>query len=195
MWLVIGLGNPGPRYAATRHNVGWRVIEALAGRWQAAPQETRPGQWRTWRATRDDRAVTLMEPLAFMNLSGAALAGWIATHAMPQALLVVCDDVYLPLGMLRIRPAGSSGGHNGLASIEEALGSREWPRLRFGVGAAPDAVGLRDHVLETFAADEEVVVREAVGRAADAVECWLARGLAATMNAFNRRMQPNEEAE
>lgn len=195
MWLVIGLGNPGPRYAATRHNVGWRVVEALAARWGAGPEETRAGQWRTWRATRGDRAVTLMEPLAFMNLSGRALAAWIATHAMPRALLVVCDDVYLPLGVLRIRPAGSSGGHNGLASIEEALGSRDWPRLRIGVGAAPDAAGLREHVLETFAEDEEVVVREAVGRAADAVECWLERGVAATMNAFNRRMQPKEETE
>ncbi len=190
MPLVVGLGNPGPRYARTRHNVGWWVMETLAARWDARPLAGSPW-WRGWDARYADRNVTLLEPLTFMNRSGEAVAVWQSTHDAAEPLLVVSDDVYLPVGTVRLRPAGSSGGHRGLESIERALGHRSWPRLRIGVGAAQDSAELREHVLETFDADEGAIAEQAVARAAACVECWLADGLAAAMNAFNRR-EPKE---
>ena len=191
MALVLGLGNPGPRYARTRHNVAWRVLERLVQRWDAAPAGEHDA-WRAWRAERAGVAVDLVAPLMFMNASGEALAGWRGRHGFdPAAMLVVVDDVYLPVGMLRLRAAGSSGGHRGLESLESVLG-RRFARLRIGVGVARDAAGLRDHVLDEFDTAEEAVMEEAVGRAADAVECWLAEGLLAAMNRFNRRIRREE---
>jgi PTH1 family peptidyl-tRNA hydrolase len=189
--LVLGLGNPGPRYALTRHNVAWRVLERLVQRWGAAPAGEHDA-WRAWRAERAGVAVDLVAPLTFMNASGEALAGWRERHGLdPSAMLVVVDDVYLPVGMLRLRAAGSSGGHRGLESLESVLG-RRFARLRIGVGVARDAAGLRDHVLDEFDTAEEAVMEETVGRAADAVECWLAEGLLAAMNRFNRRIRREE---
>jgi PTH1 family peptidyl-tRNA hydrolase len=122
--LVFALGNPGERYAHTRHNVGWRVAEVLRRRWQAEPQES-AREYRAWRAEVDGRELELVLPLLFMNASGEALAAWQERHGLdPQALLVVSDDVYLPVGALRLRAHGSSGGHRGLESIEAFLGSR-----------------------------------------------------------------------
>jgi PTH1 family peptidyl-tRNA hydrolase len=184
--LVLGLGNPGARYARTRHNVGWRVLERLVGRWQARPAGG-TDTWRAWRAERSGRVVDLVVPLTYMNASGAALETWRERHGLdPAGLLVVVDDVYLPVGSLRLRAAGSSGGHRGLESLEAVVG-REFARLRVGVGAAEDAAGLREHVLDEFEEDERAVVDEAVERAADAVECWLDEGVLAAMNRFNRR--------
>ena len=192
MDLVLGLGNPGARYAHTRHNVGWRVVETLAARWHAADGEREPERWRTWCARRGERAVTLMEPLAYMNRSGEALASWTSAHGAPDALLVVSDDVYLPLGALRLRAGGSSGGHRGLESIERALGSAGFARLRIGVGAATSGAELGDHVLEEFEDEETAVAEEAEATAAAAVTCWFDEGLTAAMNRFNRRMQKEE---
>ena len=188
MALVVGLGNPGARYARTRHNVAWRVIGRLRARWGAEPLAGPAGRsYETWRATRGEREVVLLVPHTYMNRSGEALAAWRAEHGLDrESLLVVADDVYLPLGALRLRPRGSSGGHRGLASLEAELGDREYARLRVGVGAAESAAALREHVLEEFEGPEEEVVEQTVERAADAVETWLARGLTAAMNAFNR---------
>jgi peptidyl-tRNA hydrolase, PTH1 family len=189
--LVLGLGNPGPRYARTRHNVGWRVLERLVGRWEARPAGG-GDTWRAWHTERSGRAVDLVVPLTFMNASGAALEAWRERHGLdPAELLVVVDDVYLPVGILRLRVAGSSGGHHGLESLEAVVG-REFARLRIGVGVAEDAAGLREHVLEEFAEDEKTVVDEAIERAADAVECWLGEGALAAMNRFNRRTRGEE---
>lgn len=193
MPLVFGLGNPGPRYHDTRHNVGWRVVETLAARWPARLEWPGP-VWRGWRAARGGRDVHLAVPLTFMNVSGQALAAWTARHELePGGLLVVCDDVYLPLGMLRIRGDGSSGGHRGLDSIEVARGGRDWARLRLGVGAAPGAEALREHVLETFAAEEREMMETMIARGAEAVECWLDDGLAAAMNRYNRKVTKEAE--
>ena len=191
MALVVGLGNPGPGYARTRHNVGWRVLERLVGRWDARPA-ARHDAWQAWRAERRGRTVDLMAPLTYMNASGEALAAWRDRHGLdPAEMLVVVDDVYLPVGSLRMRVAGSSGGHRGLESLEAVVG-REFARLRVGVGAAAEAAALREHVLDEFDEDERTLVDEAIERAADAVECWLDEGALAAMNRFNRRTRMEE---
>ena len=187
MALVLGLGNPGARYERTRHNVGVRVVEALARRWKARPAETAP-EYRAWEAAPGGRAVSLVRTRTYMHESGLALAAWRARHPLEVAeLLVVADDVYLTVGVVRLRAGGSSGGHRGLESIGEALGSWEFARLRIGVGEAPGEA-LREHVLDEFGEAEESEVTEAVVAAADAVECWVGEGLLAAMNRFNRRV-------
>ena len=193
MALVLALGNPGARYARTRHNVGWWVAGELVERWKATYTGT-SALWNAWRARVGERACDVVEPLTFMNLSGEALVKWGEKHPFETgSLLVLCDDVYLPAGALRLRASGSSGGHKGLESVEAALGSREFARLRIGVGAHGDG-SLREHVLETFEEDDERQVREAVRTAADAVETWLHEGLTAAMNRYNRRTTQEEQA-
>jgi len=189
--LVVGLGNPGERYASTRHNVGWRVLDMLAAR--HAAREGAPHPTYRWRhATIDGRPVGLLEPLTFMNASGEALRAWREQEGLEEELLVVSDDVYLPLGRLRVRAAGSSGGHRGLESIEAAVGGRDYARLRIGIGVAESSAELREHVLEEFAPDEMPALDEAIRRAADAVESWLAEGTLGAMNRFNRRGDPED---
>ncbi len=201
MHLVVGLGNPGERYARTRHNVGWAVLDELAVR-HAAGEGWGHAAFRTRRAVIAEHEVNLLQPLTFMNLSGEALAAWRERYGKEDELLVVSDDVYLPLGMLRVRASGSSGGHRGLDSIEAAVGSRDYARLRIGVGEpgaamreaasgmgpAADAAALREHVLEEIAPEQVPVLAEALRRAADAVECWVTEGALGAMNQFNRRV-------
>ena len=191
MALVLGLGNPGERYARTRHNAGWQVLDELRRRWGATPGAG-TGRYREWQAEHRGRQVALVEPLTFMNLSGEALAEWRERNPGPAALLVVVDDVYLPVGTVRLRPRGSSGGHRGLDSIEQALGTQEYERLRVGVGAVA-AAELREHVLEEPGADEAAALMDTIRVAADAVECWLDEGMLAAMNRFNRRADKEAE--
>jgi len=187
--LVLGLGNPGRPYALTRHNVAWRVLDALAARGNARDA----GECEVYRARQavlDGREVALLAPLTFMNASGDALREWECRHGLDAgALLVVSDDVYLPLGHLRLRARGSSGGHRGLESVEAALGHRDYARLRIGVDAAEDGARLREHVLEEFAPEESPALEEAIRLAADAVECWMSKGILPAMNQFNRRVR------
>ena len=190
MFLVFGLGNPGAKYASTRHNIAWLVLDALAERWRASPGEPAV-EYRTRTAAFRERDVVLLQPLTYMNLSGEALAAWRERHGLEE-LLVVCDDVYLPLGALRLRRTGSTGGHRGLESLEAALESTTYDRLRLGVGEAEDAAQLREHVLEEFEPREHAMLRRTVERAADAVECWIAEGMTAAMNEFNRRVTEEE---
>lgn len=192
MRLVVGLGNPGERYARTRHNVAWWVLDELAARGDARPGEA--GDTYRARHTRSGgHDVVLMAPLTYMNLSGEALREWKDRHELQAGdLLVVSDDVYLPLGTLRLRAGGSSGGHRGLESVEAELGHRDFARLRIGVGGAESSEALREHVLEEFTPEEAPAIEEAVRRAADAVECWLAEGALAAMNRFNRRVRREE---
>jgi len=190
--LVVGLGNPGSRHALTRHNVGWRVVEILARRWKARP-DTGTAAYRAWSAEVSSGAVQLLTPLTFMNLSGEALAEWRERHGFETVdLLVVTDDVYLPFGTLRFRLEGSSGGHRGLESIEAALGTRDYARLRIGVGAALDSASLREHVLEEFEEADEAAVDEILELAADAVECWVREGATTAMNRFNRKVRKED---
>jgi PTH1 family peptidyl-tRNA hydrolase len=191
--LVVGLGNPGERYAGTRHNVAWRVLEVLAGRWHATDDSV-AGLYTARRAGVAGGIVELMQPLTFMNLTGEAVERWLhQNQGPPEDLLVVSDDVYLPVGTLRLRARGSSGGHRGLESVEAAMGTRDFARLRIGVGAAESSAELREHVLEAFSPEERPRVDDTVLRAADAVECWVVEGITTAMNRFNHR--PGKEAQ
>jgi PTH1 family peptidyl-tRNA hydrolase len=184
MKLVAGLGNPGDKYRGTRHNVGFDVLDAIARRhglvfddWKSVAHLA---EWR-----RVDERVLLMKPLSFMNLSGGPILA-VKSFFKADDLLVVCDDVNLPLGRLRARASGSEGGHNGLRSVAEVLGTTDYPRLRVGVGRGDARRDLADHVLARFDPDELRSVEETVTRAADAVEAWISDGLTRMMNAFNR---------
>ena len=200
MHLVVGLGNPGDRYVATRHNVAWHVLDTLAAR-HGAREAGRDTTWRAREASIAGQPVVLLQPLTYMNLSGEALGAWREQRGQEQELLVVSDDVYLPLGHVRMRTTGSSGGHRGLESIEAVVGGRDYARLRVGVGAAGSSAELKEHVLDEFAPEELPALAEAVRLAADAVECWVAEGAPSAMNRFNRRVDasrgaiPQEESE
>lgn len=185
MRLLVGLGNPGPQYRQTRHNVGFEVIDEVARRW-------RVDGWRerfhalAAKASHGGEAAVLAKPVTFMNLSGEAVAGIAGFYKIePADVLVVTDDVALPLGRLRARRGGSDGGHNGLKSVTQHLGTQAFPRLRIGVGRGDARRDLADHVLGRFEADERRAVEAAVLRAADAVEAFVAEGIERMMNAFN----------
>jgi PTH1 family peptidyl-tRNA hydrolase len=190
--LILGLGNPGPAYRGTRHNIGFAVVDELARRarveFESAPVEAvvariRPGS--SGFAPPLDDTVLLGKPLTFMNASGVA-AGRLARYyrVEPADVLVVLDEVQLPLGRLRARARGSAGGHNGLKSIIEHLGA-DIARLRVGVGRGDDRRDLADHVLARFDASEADEVARMTERAADASEMFITSGIAAVMNAFN----------
>ncbi len=163
MKLVVGLGNPGREYENTRHNVGWWVVDHLADVWRFAPWRAVPDA-RATDGTLEGRRMRLLEPMTFMNHSGGALGPYVHRPfwAAANDLLVVVDDVALPLGSWRFRAKGSAGGHNGLKSVEHALGTQDYARLRIGVGRAEPvpAETLRDFVLGEFGADEAAVVRQ-----------------------------------
>jgi peptidyl-tRNA hydrolase, PTH1 family len=184
---VVGLGNPGARYSRTRHNAGFMVIDELAARTRAAGRVDRDA----WLAetTLAGQEALLVKPQSFMNLSGEPVARLLAeASASPADLVVIVDDVALPLGRLRVRPEGSDGGHNGLLSLITSLATDAFVRVRIGVGAFPfPEMGLRDFVLADFQADEVPRLREVVGLAADAVACLVQEGPAEAMNRFNGR--------
>ncbi len=182
--LVFGLGNPGPEYAGTRHNVGFDVLDLLAARRRLRWE---PGG-SALRAAWPESRCLLVKPLTFMNRSGSALRqAWRDTSPDgPASLFVVTDDFHLPLGGLRLRTAGSTGGHNGLASLEETLGSQDYPRLRVGVGdPGADSV---DFVLSTFSPAERRVIEESLTTASWCVEDWvLGASLDVLQTRYNRR--------
>ena len=182
---MFGLGNPGGQYLATRHNVGFEVVELLAAR---AGAKFRRGKFRCAQADARiaDARVILIEPHTFMNRSGATVRGAANYYkASLSSILVVCDDVHLPPGRIRLRRSGSAGGHNGLTSIIEAVGSSDFARLRIGVGEPPPHMGQVDYVLGRLQGREREEVAEAIARAAEAVEVWVAEGIEAAMNRFN----------
>ena len=187
MFLIVGLGNPGRRYDGTRHNIGFDVVDELAKRhraeWEAAPRgiEALVARWRL-------AETVFSKPLTFMNLSGQAIVGLLQFYKIePSGLLVVVDDVNLELGRLRTRATGSAGGHNGLKSTIEQLGTEDFARMRIGVGRGDARRDLADHVLTKFDRDEREDVQTAIGRAADAVELFVTDGIGQVMNRFNRK--------
>ena len=189
MKVVAGLGNPGERHRLTRHNVGFRVVDLLADRWGLTGQ----GRVRDGAACLEvqlsdpEERVLLVKPMKYMNLSGGPVrAALRQTEADPaEDLLVVTDDVDLPLGRLRLRREGSAGGHNGLRDIIASLGSNEFNRLRVGIGRPGSSRVTVNHVLATFKPVERELATESIASAADAVETWLRDGIEAAMNQFN----------
>ena len=182
--LIVGLGNPGAQYKGTRHNIGFAVIDEIARRaavgFESAPAEAVIAKWR-----RPEGGALLAKPLTFMNLSGQAV-GEIARYFKVDVpdLLIVVDEVQLPLGKLRARARGSAGGHNGLKSVIAHLGD-DFSRLRIGVGRGGQQRDLADHVLSRFERDEAAEVERMTTRAADAAEMFITSGIEAVMNAFN----------
>jgi PTH1 family peptidyl-tRNA hydrolase len=184
MKAIIGLGNPGSEYKGTRHNLGFEVVEELARRWTA---RLKPWKSSANLAVVRDRGALLAQPTTFMNLSGDAVWKIVDYHDIPPAdVLIVVDEIQLPVGRLRLRRSGSAGGHNGLKSVIQHLGT-EFPRLRIGVGRGDPRWDLADHVLSRFAREEQQTVEEAIGRAADAAEMFAAEGTESAMNRFNAR--------
>lgn len=191
MKLVVGLGNPGREYEGTRHNVGWLVLDHLADVWRAG-EWRRDGESRIADAHVAGIRVRLLKPLTFMNLSGQVLRPYQRREGWSPGgdLLVIVDEVALPLGRYRLRAQGSAGGHNGLKSVEAALGTREYARLRVGIKPERDVADLVNFVLSRFAKSERVVFEELLPKLADAVEIWVRDGIVAAMNAHNRRPAP-----
>ena len=186
MRLICGLGNPGARYRGTRHNVGFDVVDEIARR-HGLTFESSPVEAVVARTRGADAAVMLVKPLTFMNLSGQAVRGLAHYFRIDVGdILVVTDDAYLPLGRLRARVRGSEGGHNGLRSVIDELGTNEFARLRVGVGRGDDRWDLADHVLARFEDDESELIATAVSRAADAADTFVTDGIEAVMNRFNR---------
>lgn len=190
--LVVGLGNPGREYAATRHNVGWRVVEKLADDAGARWQQAAKFDAEITEARLAGRKIVLAKPVTFMNLSGRACVALLHWHKVaPEQMLVVTDDADLDVGRLRLRLKGGSGGHNGLKSIVELAGTEQFPRVRVGIGrpirrseGAPENA-LMDFVLSRFRKEEQAAADDAVARAAAAVACAIERGMDAAMNEFN----------
>ena len=184
----MGLGNPGPEYVETRHNAGFRLAEHLVSRWGLGPLR-REGRARAAEGTRGGQPVLVLLPTTYMNRSGAALAPLLARPDFDPArdLLLLVDDVALPVGRFRLRGAGSAGGHNGLRSIEGALRRQDYARLRIGVGPAPAGLDdLADFVLAEFSPEERDQIGELLPTMADAVDCWLEDGIERAMTRFNR---------
>ena len=191
--MVVGLGNPGRKYEGTRHNVGFEVLDRLAAH-SAAPFESRP-RWQA-AAAKLPSGTWLLKPGTFMNLSGRSVQAAAAFFKLPpESLLVVFDDASLPLGTLRFREDGSHGGHNGIRSIMESLGTDQFPRLKIGIGESGPG-RLTGHVLGRFREDERDASENALARAVDAVQLALSEGVAAAANVHNTRTKPpNSESD
>jgi PTH1 family peptidyl-tRNA hydrolase len=185
--VVCGLGNPGPQYQATRHNVGWWLLDELQKEWQFE-RFRRVGNSLAAEGRLQDQDVVLLKPLTYMNRSGAALAPlrMRPDFDVSQQLLVVVDDVALPVERVRIRAEGTAGGHNGLKSIEAALQTQAYARLRIGVGEAPPGADLADWVLSPFAPEDEQIIRELMPKLVGVVQAWLFDGTETASRQLNR---------
>ena len=194
VYLIVGLGNPGAEYAKTRHNAGFLLVESLAVRWKADWTNERKFSAQVARGESQGRKFLLARPQTFMNLSGEAVGALVKFYQLPPAqLLVAVDDADLPLGEIRLRPGGGSGGHHGLESITQHLGTREYARLRIGIGRKNEVRQITGHVLGTFDAAENAVLEKVLERAAGQLECWLSAGLQKAMSQFNGVVNPTNE--
>jgi PTH1 family peptidyl-tRNA hydrolase len=184
-YLIVGLGNPGPKYAANRHNVGFRCLECLAAA-HSLTFDKRQKKARVALGAICGRRVVLAQPQTFMNDSGRSVAPLAQFYQVsPDRLLVVYDDLDLPLETLRMRPDGGSGGHNGMRSIIEQLGDQSFARLRVGIGRPPGQMDPAAYVLQDFSADEQPLVEEMLGQAVAAIETWLTEGVEMAMSRHN----------
>jgi PTH1 family peptidyl-tRNA hydrolase len=188
--MIVGLGNPGPDYARTRHNVGFQTVDLLAERhglsFDRFQRRARLGIGALDLRDGAAKRVVLAKPMTYMNASGESVGALAAFYKIvPEDILVVYDDLDLPIGKIRLRPGGGSGGQKGIASIIKALGTEEFPRLRVGIGRPPGQMDPTDYVLKRFSAEQEREMTLARVRAADAIEAWLAQGIEAAMNQYN----------
>jgi PTH1 family peptidyl-tRNA hydrolase len=188
--MIVGLGNPGPDYALSRHNIGFQVVDLLAERhglvFDRFQKRARLGFGQLDLRLAPAQRVVVAKPMTYMNASGESVGPLAAFYKIaPQDILVVFDDLDLPLGKVRLRPGGGSGGQKGLASIIKALGTEEFPRVRVGIGRPPGQMDPTDYVLRKFTAEQEKEMALARVRAADAIETWLAQGITAAMNQYN----------
>lgn len=184
--LIVGIGNPGPEYARTRHNVGFRVVNLLAKQLGVKKEEAMfKGIFSV--AKLDGLNVGLLKPMTYVNLSGRSVHEAVNRFGLAtEQILVILDDAQLPLGKLRLRAKGSSGGHKGLQSIIEALQTENIPRLRIGIGSPPEGVDMATYVLSPFEPEEESVIAEIVETAAEAAKVWVKEGIEIAMQRFNR---------
>lgn len=181
-WLFAGLGNPGPEYRGSRHNIGFEVIDALAERSRIKLDRSRHHA-RYGQGIIAEEPVVLAKPLTYMNLSGRSVAPLLREFGLkPEALLVIADDLDLPIGRTRLRVQGSAGGHNGHKSIIQAIGTDEYPRLKIGIGKQGTTI---DHVLGPFTREERTLINEAIHRSVRGIEILLREGLSAGMNYLN----------
>lgn len=187
MKIIAGLGNPGTKYAGSRHNMGYAVVDVLAERHGIRVNTTRQ-RGLVGTGIIGGQKVLLVKPLTFMNLSGECVRPIADYYKIaPEDILVIYDDIALDVGQIRVRAKGSAGGHNGMKSLIQHLGSQDFPRVRVGVGAKPPQTDLADYVLGHFPAEELKTVRDGIQEAADAVELILESGLDASMNHYNAR--------
>lgn len=201
MKLIVGLGNPGSEYVGTRHNVGFDVLDAVAERlgW------IRPGEFNRMAKSAFDglavdgmlnltaggiEKVVLLKPLTYMNVSGKSVRAAVDFYKLtPAEVLIVVDELALPCGRLRLRPDGSAGGHNGLKSVEQMLGTDRYPRLRVGIDPPPPQVAGKDYVLGRFSPEQKPLIAKAIGKAAGCVATWADDGIVRAMNQFNETVQ------
>ena len=188
-FLIAGLGNPGREYRHSRHNIGFMLVDHLANRLNLSFSRVESKALVTKGVYQGQRLV-LAKPQSFMNLSGQSVGSLVRFYKIPlENLLIVYDDVDLPLGTLRLRPAGGSGGHKGMASIIERLSTESIPRLRIGIGRPPGRMEAADYVLQDFTKNETQMVLQTLDRAADAVQVYISAGITASMNQFNPRQE------
>jgi PTH1 family peptidyl-tRNA hydrolase len=188
MKLIVGLGNPGAIYLHSRHNIGFSVVKALAKDHQGTFRKEKDSWGWVARVRIRAQPVILAMPATFMNLSGRCVGQLLRKYKLEREdLLVVCDDLDLEFGRMKLRPAGSSGGHRGLESIIEVLQSKEFARLKIGVGRPPEGRGASEHVLLPFDRKEKVRLGKVIKNAAACLESWVAQGISKTMNTFNRK--------
>jgi PTH1 family peptidyl-tRNA hydrolase len=186
VFLIVGLGNPGTEYAPTRHNAGFLLVEKLAADWKTDWTNERKFAARIARAGRGGGKILLCEPQTFMNLSGETVGELVKFYQLPlKQILVAVDDADLPLGEIRLRAGGSSGGHHGLESIEQHLASREFARLRIGIGRQDGVREITGHVLGKFDSTESGLLEKVLDRASSQIETWLDLGIDKAMNQFN----------
>ncbi len=192
--MVVGLGNPGAEYEATRHNAGFMAVDLLARKLGRFTGWRRDGVLLRGEGRANRNTVVLVKPQTYMNRSGAAVKVLVSEGYIPPEILVVSDDVYLPLGVIRLRTSGGTGGHQGLESIRLEVGTTDFPRLRIGVGPAPESAELPEYVLSPFTEEERARIPEALGGAAEAAFVAAAAGLSEAMNRWNRfGLDPVEE--
>jgi PTH1 family peptidyl-tRNA hydrolase len=193
--LIVGLGNPGSDYAGHRHNVGFQIVDALAESHGLAFARHKKAKARVAEGKIGERTVLLAKPQTFMNLSGRSVLRLSREREIPpEHILVVCDDLDLPLGRLRIRPKGGSGGHKGLRSIIELLDSQDFARLRIGIDRPTGGLDPAEYVLQPFAEEDRALAADILERATQAVETWLEDGIVAAMDRFNSPPVPADEA-